>query len=165
MPATHLVDPGALDLDRIVVPREELGNYLLQRNRFAMLDRVVYEDLEAGLVVGVKEIRGDDWWAADHVPGRPMFPGALQVETAAQLAAYDYTAHRVRATATTIPEGKFVGFGGLEKVRFRDLVIPDCRLAIAVRLEKQSRRMFRYEAQGFVGPKLVFEGTIIGVLV
>jgi len=160
--APPLFDFDQIDLSTTVVGRETLDRYLKQRNRFEMLDGIVHEDVEGGVLVGYKDIRGDDWWAADHIPGRPMFPGALQIELAAQLAAYDYSAHRF---ADELPEGTFVGFGGVENVRFRGLVEPDSRLIMATRLLKSSRRMFRYTAQGFVDRSLVFQGDVIGVLV
>jgi len=151
-----------VDLSRVVVERQELDRYLRQRGRLAMLDGVLHEDVDGRLVIGYAAIRSDDWWARDHVPGRPMFPGALQIEVAAQLAAYDYAAHRVPGP---VPDDTFVGFGGVDKVRFRSLIVPDCRLVMAVFLLKHSRRVFRYQAQGFVDRKLVFEGEILGVLV
>lgn len=160
--APPIFDFDAIDLSQTVVGREQLDRFLRQRNRFEMLDGILHEDVEGKVIVGFKEIRADDWWAADHIPGRPMFPGALQIEVAAQLAAYDYAAHRF---ADEVPEDVFVGFGGVEKVRFRGLVEPDSRLIMAVHLEKSSRRMFRYAAQGFVDREMVFQGDIIGVLV
>ncbi|MDA1263790.1 MAG: beta-hydroxyacyl-ACP dehydratase [Planctomycetota bacterium] len=163
MPAAPpLIDFTEIDLSRTVVGREDLLGYLRQRNRFEMLDGIVHVDLEGKVLVGYKDIKQDDWWAEDHIPGRPMFPGALQIEVAAQLATYDYSAHRYGGP---IPDDVFVGFGGVEKVRFRGLVEPDCRLYMAVHLTRNSRRMFRYTAQGFVDRELVFQGDIIGVLV
>lgn len=160
--APPLFDFDQIDLSTTVVGRAGLDRYLRQRNRFEMLDGVLHEDVEGGVVIGYKDIRGDDWWAPDHIPSRPMFPGALQIELAAQLAAYDYAAHRF---PDEIPKDTFVGFGGVENVRFRGLVEPDCRLIMATRLLKSSRRMFRYTAQGFVDRDIVFQGDVIGVLV
>ena len=160
--APPLFDFDEVDLSTPVVGREKLDEYLRQRNRFEMLDGVLHEDVEGKVIVGYKDIKGDDWWAADHIPGRPMFPGALQIEVAAQLAAYDYAAHRF---PEKVPDDIFVGFGGVDNVRFRGLVEPDCRLLMAIHLVKSSRRMFRYTAQGFVDQDLVFQGDIIGVLV
>ena len=162
MASEPLVDLPSLDLSRVVVGRDVLAGHLMQRNRFAMLDGVLHEDVEGKQLVGYKEIRSDDWWAADHIPGRPMFPGALQIETAAQLCAYDYSAHRLDPEAA---RGKFIGFGGVDNARFRSLVVPDCRFVVVNRLLKHSRRMFRYAVQGFVEQQMVFEGDIIGVLV
>ena len=160
--APPLFDIDQTDLSRAVVGRDTLNRYLRQRNRFEMLDGILHEDIEGKVVVGYKDIRGDDWWAADHIPSRPMFPGALQIEVAAQLAAYDYSAHRL---PEEVPEELFVGFGGVENVRFRGLVEPESRLIMATKLLKSSRRMFRYAAQGFVDREMVFQGDIIGVMV
>lgn len=162
MAATPTIDLASLDLDQLIAGPAELDAHLQQTDRFRMLDGIVYEDLEEGIVVGIKNIRSDDWWAKDHVPGRPMFPGVLQIECAAQLCTYDYAAHRM-------PEGgdkeQFIGFGGVEKVRFRRIVQPDCQLVMVTNLTKASRRMFRYNVQGFVEGEMVFEGDIIGVLI
>jgi 3-hydroxyacyl-[acyl-carrier-protein] dehydratase len=133
--AAPLFDFDKVDLSREVVDRSQLDKYLRQAN---------------------------DWWTEDHIPGRPMFPGVLMIEAAAQLSAYDFSAHRVPAE---VPDDKFVGFGGVDSVRFRGLVTPDCRLIIAATLRKNSRRMFRYETQGFVDQTLVFQSEIIGVIV
>jgi len=161
MAAAPLVDLDRLDLSRVVVDRRALDEHLMQRNTFSMIEGVLYEDVEGQVIVGYRDIRHDDWWAADHIPGRPMFPGVLQIETAAQLCAYDFSAHRLEGPLA----GKFIGFGGIENARFRGLVVPDCRFLVAARLAKFSRRMFRYEAQAFVDGQMVFEADILGVLV
>ncbi len=165
MASASLLDFNKIDLSRTVVSRTELDKYLKQAGRFAMLDGVLHEDVEGRLMVGYKDIAADDWWASDHIPGRPMFPGVLQIEAAAQLSAFDYSAHRVEHAGDGTAPGNFVGFGGVDKARFRGLVEPDCRLILCVHLEKCSRRMFRYQAQAFVDQQMVFEGQILGVLV
>ena len=162
MASEPLIDLDAVDLTRVVAGRRELDVHLEQRNRFSMVDGVLHQDVDAGLVVGFKEIRSVDWWGPDHIPGRPMFPGVLQIEAAAQLCAYDYSAHRLDQEGT---RGKFVGFGGVESARFRGLVTPDCRFLIVAALRKASSRMFRYSTQAFVERQLVFEADVIGVLV
>mgnify|MGYP006236260477 CR=1 FL=1 len=165
MASQPLIDFDTLDLSQTVVSRTELDQYLRQSGRFAMLDGVLHEDVEGRLMIGYKDVASDDWWAKDHIPGRPMFPGVLQIEAAAQLSAFDYSAHRVDQTGDGTQPGKFVGFGGVDKARFRGLVEPDCRLILCVHLLKCSRRMFRYQAQAFVDQSMVFEGEILGVLV
>jgi 3-hydroxyacyl-[acyl-carrier-protein] dehydratase len=161
MASAPFFDLSSIDLDRVVADSTVLDRYLRQTGRFRMLDGILHEDV-GPILVGYKDIKGDDWWAVDHVPGRPMFPGALQIETAAQLAAYDYAAHRLDGA---IADDKFVGFGGVEGARFRRLVQPDCKMIFVSNLVKKSRRMFRYQTQGFVDDALVFEADIIGVLV
>lgn len=162
MASEPVLDFASLDLSNVRLDSSGLDPYLQQAGRFRMLDGILHDDVEGKLVVGYKDLTGDDWWAADHVPGRPMFPGALQIEAAAQISTYDYLAHRVD---TGNVGQRFVGFGGVDKARFRGQVLPNCRLIIATHLLKASRRMFRYLAQGFVDEKMVFEAEVLGVIV
>ena len=161
MAGKPLIDCTEMDLSQEVVPRDELEGWLKQRGRFWMLDGILHIDNEQRLVVGHKNIHADDWWAEDHIPGRPMFPGALQIETAAQLASYNFMTFKGDEDLGE----RFVGFGGVDKARFRGVVEPECRLIIAARLIRSSARMFRYQTQGFVDGQLVFEAEILGVII
>jgi 3-hydroxyacyl-[acyl-carrier-protein] dehydratase len=62
-----------------------------------------------------------------------------------------------------LSQGDFIGFGGLENIRFRGQVRPGDRLVLIGKATKLHRRQTVFNVQGFVGAKLVFEGTIIGV--
>jgi len=160
MPNSPLIDLNAYDLETVVSDRKVLDEYLAQRDTFSLPDGVLFEDPEGDLLIGYKDIRADDWWAKGHFPGRPIFPGALQIETAAQFAAYDYMRHRGQQR-----DDKLVGFGGLESTRFRGAVIPDCRMIFVIKLKRYRPTMFRYDAQGFVDGNMVFESEVIGVFV
>ena len=159
MPGEPLVEIETLEQTRVIATRDDILAKIRQRGRFALLDGILQVDGEKGAIVGFKEIRADDWWAADHVPGRPIFPGALMCEAAAQLCSYDYL------RTHTLPPGGFLGFGGMDATRFRGVVQPDCRMILVARPERLRSRMFTYSAQGFVGRDLVFETQILGVLV
>ncbi|MCH7614536.1 MAG: SMC-Scp complex subunit ScpB, partial [Nitrospinae bacterium] len=52
------------------------------------------------------------------IPGRPIFPGVLMIESAAQLAAY------VTYQALKLGPDTFVGFGGIDRCKFRKSVEP-----------------------------------------
>lgn len=159
MPTTPLIDLETLDLSRVVAGRDELQRVLKQRGRFFMLDGVLHVASSGELIVGYKDIRADDWWASDHIPGRPIFPGALMIESAAQLCSYAFSTH--------VPgmENAFIGFGGLDGTRFRGVVTPPARMIFVGRLKRQRSRMFTYAAQGFVDRELVFETEVMGVVV
>jgi 3-hydroxyacyl-[acyl-carrier-protein] dehydratase len=161
MASTPLIDLDSLDLSNVLVGPRDLDPYLKQSGRFRMLQGVLHEDVENGLLVGFRDITADDWWAKDHIPGRPLFPGALQIEAAAQLSAYDYSAHRAGAD---VPKDAFVGFAGVDNARFRGSVEPTCRLYLISKLLRSSRRMFRYQAQAFANGNMVFEAEILGVV-
>jgi 3-hydroxyacyl-[acyl-carrier-protein] dehydratase len=168
MPTETFVDLNQLDLDRELYGRAELDRHLAQRGTFQVVDRIVFEDASNGLIVGVKAIRGDDWWVGDHIPGRPMFPGALMIETAAQIASFDYSKNRIDPS---LIGKRFVGFGGVDSARFRGLVTPGCTMIFVVRLIRSGSRMFRYAVQAFtqrdgaVCTDIVFDAEILGVIV
>ncbi len=159
MAAEPLIDLSTIDLDTVVASKDRVLEFLKQRGRFEMLDGVCHMDLEGGTIVGHKDVKGSDWWASDHIPGRPLFPGALMVEGAAQLCTFHFLNAREDLA------GAFLGFGGLDNVRFRAAVEPDCRLVMVGKLNRMRSRMFTYHSQGFVGDKLVFEAGIRGVVV
>lgn len=159
MAAEPLIDFDALDLSQVIHPKEEILQYNQQRGTFEMLDGVVHVDHEKNLIVGFKEVRDGDWWAKDHIPGRPLFPGAMMIEAAAQLCTLDLYLRRPDMKDT------FVGFGGLNNTRFRQAVVPDCRMYLAARLDRLRSRMFTYYAQALVDRTLVFESDVMGVIV
>ncbi|MBI5435086.1 MAG: beta-hydroxyacyl-ACP dehydratase [Planctomycetes bacterium] len=159
MPSQPIVDFDTLDLSRPAFGMDEVRKFCKQRGRFEMLDGVLLFAPEQSLCIGFKDVRADDWWATDHIPGRPIFPGALQCEAAAQLSTFDYLKRRPDAAHV------FLGFAGLDSVRFRGMVAPPSRLVIATRAIKSRSSMFIYEAQGFVGRQMVFEGQILGTVV
>ncbi len=159
MPATPLIDFETLDLSRVIAGRDELRRVLKQRGTFELLDGILHVAPEGKLIVGYKDIRADDWWSNDHIPGRPIFPGALMIEAAAQLCSYAFSTHAPGM------ENAFIGFGGLDGTRFRGVVSPPSRMVFVGRLKRFRTRMFTYETQGFVERGLVFESEVIGVVV
>ncbi len=159
MPSQPLVDLASVDLSRVLVGSEEVRKLCLQRNRFALLDAVLHVSEDRSLVVGCKDLAGDDWWAADHIPGRPIFPGVLQLEAAAQLATWHFLSFHAA------DKNQFVGFGGLNETRFRGIVTPPARLLLVAKSMRVRSTMFTYAAQGFVDGKLVMETEILGVIV
>jgi 3-hydroxyacyl-[acyl-carrier-protein] dehydratase len=157
MASSLLVDIDRLDPSAVQFDRAFIYERLPHRFEFELLDGVLHFDRAAGVVVGYHDCRADEWWARGHVPGRPVFPGVLQLEAAAQLTAF----------ATRYVDGcdEFIAYGGVEECRFRDLVTPPDRyLLISKILENRSRRVTS-QTQGVVNGKLVFEARIIGMVV
>jgi len=81
-------------------------------------------------------------------------PGVIMCEAAAQLASY--YAGKYHAI------DRMVGLGGLEEVRFRDVVRPGNRFVIVSRLLKPRRAITTCEFQCFVNRGLVCEDILKG---
>lgn len=159
MPAEPLVDLAALDLSRVVASKEEIYAQLKQSGRFALVDGLLHVGQEDEIVVGFKDVRADDWWAADHIPGRPIFPGALMIEAAAQTCSFDFYQRRPEAREL------FCGFTGIESCRFRATVVPPSRLLLAGRVARVRNFLFHYRMQGLVDGEVAFEVDIKGMVI
>jgi 3-hydroxyacyl-[acyl-carrier-protein] dehydratase len=154
-PALHL-DPTTLDLSRVVADQEAIRGVNPQRYEMAQLSAIVLIDAEEHVVAGYKDVGTDEFWVRGHMPGYPLLPGVLMCEAAAQLCSY-YT------TTQGLLHGDFVGFGGLENVRFRLPVRPGDRLVLIGKAVRLHRRQTIFNVQGFVGSTMVFHADVLGV--
>ena len=155
MPPKMLVDITQLDMDRIEDDIEGIRKYNRQRYEMEMLTGIVMYDPKRGCVVGFKDTSPEDFWVRGHIPGRPLMPGVLICECAAQLCSYYY--------GRTAGSERFLGFAGLDDVKFRGQVLPGDRLVMAARVRAIKSRISTFDCQGFVNGRMVFQGTIQGV--
>src|SRR5262249_26194017 len=157
MPPEALFDVTTVDLSRVLADREAIRAFNLQRFELEHLDAIALIDPARQLIVGYKDVRGDEFWVRGHFPNMPLLPGVLMCEAAAQLCSYYAIAQRIMAPGTML------GFGGLEEVRFRGPVRPGDRLVLAGKALKLNRRQSRFNVQGFVGRQMVFHADVIGI--
>lgn len=157
MPPPLLFDPSQYDASARYLTKSQIyGNILPHQAEFEQLDYVATIDFEELRIVGGRSVRTDEWWAAGHIPGRPIFPGVLVLETAAHLASVLYKC------ATNKVE--FMAFGGVDGVKFRDAIYPPAELLfLGHATEVKARRMI-CDVQALVGDKLVFTGCITGLM-
>jgi 3-hydroxyacyl-[acyl-carrier-protein] dehydratase len=157
--ARALVDLATLDLTREVMSQEELRKLVPHREHFQMVDGIAHLDLEQHLIVGYKDWGADAWWAPGHVPGKPLMPGVLMIEGAAQV-----TTVLIRKQ-TTWEIDRFIGLGGLNDVRFRGQLVPPARIwFVAGRGQISGRRLARFPAQAFANGQMLMEMELLGVL-
>jgi 3-hydroxyacyl-[acyl-carrier-protein] dehydratase len=154
-PQLHL-NPAELDLGRVVADIEAIRRVNPQRFEMEQLSAIVFLDPEQQIIAGYKDIGRDEFWARGHMPGYPIFPGVLLCEAAAQLCSY-------YIVTQGLLQGDFLGFGGLENVRFRGPVHPGDRLVLVSKLARYHRRQTVFNVQAFVGTSMVFHADIIGV--
>ena len=154
-PVAHL-DLATIDFDRVLVDQEGIRRVNPQRFEMEHLNGIVYIDPANHVLAGYKDVRPDEFWVRGHMPGYPLLPGVLMCEAAAQLCSY-YT------VTQGLLEGDFVGFGGLENVRFRAPVRVGDRLLLIGKGIRLHRRQTIFNVQGFVGGTMVFHADVLGV--
>tara|TARA_B110000027_G_C15857293_1_gene185355 strand:+ start:77 stop:526 length:450 start_codon:yes stop_codon:yes gene_type:complete len=99
--------------------------------------------LSATAIVNVKK---DSFFVQGHFPGQPVMPGVLIVEAFGQAAA----ALTANGLDKTTYENKLVFLMGIEKARFRNPVIPDCKLELKIQAIRTHGRVWKYKGEAFV---------------
>lgn len=151
-----LVDFSQFDCDKIIVSREEIMRVNPHRFEMSLLDGILYKTEE--YIVGFKDVSNNEFWVRGHFPERPLMPGVLMCECAAQLSSY------FALTNNMVSEGN-VGLGGLESVKFRGPVVPGDKLVIMMKRHRfRHNVIFNSEFQGYIDRNLVVDGVITGVV-
>lgn len=152
-----LYDLTKVDMNRTVVPIEEIRKVLPQRFEMEQLSGIVHIDDENNTIIGYKDITLDEFWVRGHIPGRPLMPGVMMIECAAQLCAY--------WTSCKFPELGFIGFAKCDETRFRGTIIPPNRLYMIACMVELTKRKAVGRCQGLCNGILVFEAVITGMKV
>ena len=97
----------------------------------------------------IVNVRKESFFVQGHFPDNPVMPGVLIVEAFGQAAA--------ALTAAGIDkkeyENKLVFLMGIEKARFRNPVVPDCRLELNIEATRSHGRVWKYKGEAFVDGK------------
>jgi 3-hydroxyacyl-[acyl-carrier-protein] dehydratase len=156
MPPPLIINLAEVDLTQVICTREDIyGKLLPHRYEFELLDGVCFLDRAVQSIVAFADIREDAWWVRGHVPGRPLLPGVLMLEMAAQTSAL--------GTKLLADSPHFIAFGGVDDCKFRDTVVPPARLYLISRATEIRPRRIASSTQGVVEGRLVFEARITGL--
>lgn len=156
MPPVAFIDPETIDCTKVLHDREAIYKILPQAHEFAMLDGIVHIDVENLLFAAYVDVSDDQWWCRGHMPQKAIFPGALMIESAAQLSAF--TQKMVYEGCTDV-----MGFGAIDGGKFRDSVFPPARVILVGKVIDKRLRCYTCAVQTFVNGKMAFEGTIRGI--
>ncbi|MCA9041130.1 MAG: beta-hydroxyacyl-ACP dehydratase [Planctomycetaceae bacterium] len=157
MPPRALYDIDSFNYDKPLFDLQEIRRVNPQRHEMEQLTGIVHVDEENHGIVGFKDVTDKEFWTTGHMPGFPLMPGVILCEAAAQLAGF-------YAQKYGIMGGDYVGFGGMNDVRFRVPVFPNCRLVLLAQAGKiRPNRRAEFQFQGFVNGQMVFSGSMIGV--
>lgn len=136
---------------------KEIMKIIPQRAPFLMIDRV--EELESGKsCVAYKNVCMNEWYFQGHFPGEPIMPGVLIVEALAQTGA---------VAILSLPEnkGKNALFGGIDKLRFKNKVVPGDVLKLEVKIIKQKGPVGVGSAIATVNGKVAAKGELTFAIV
>ena len=90
-----ILDFSAYDLNHCLADLEEIRRWNPQRFEMEQLTAIVHEDVERNVCVGYRDYGENEFWIRGHMPGRPVLPGILMCEAAAQLCGYFATKHNL----------------------------------------------------------------------
>ena len=135
-----------------MIGREEIEKIIPQRDPFLMIDEV--EEYTPGeSAVAYKNVNADEWYFKGHFPGNPIMPGVLIAESLAQTGA-------VAILSMEENKGKNAVFGGIDKMRFKKMVIPGDRLKLEVKIIKRKGPIGVGEGTATVDGKVAAKGEL-----
>ena len=131
---------------------EQIQEILPHRYPFLLVDKII--ELEPGKkAVGIKNVTMNENYFQGHFPGKPVMPGVLQVEALAQTGA-------IAVLSLDEYKGKIVYFGGIDKLRFKQKVVPGDVLKLEVELIKRRGPIGIAKAVASVNDKVAVQGEI-----
>ena len=152
-----IISFSEFDVSKPIAGKDEILAINRQRFEMQQLDGILYENSEDRKCVGYKDATDSEFWVSGHMPGMPIMPGVVMCEIAAQLSSYLCTKYNFLGA-------EVVGLGGLEEIRFRNVVRPGDRFVVMLRQEKvRFGAMIICYFQGYVNESLVCDGKIKGI--
>jgi 3-hydroxyacyl-[acyl-carrier-protein] dehydratase len=140
--------------------KKELENLLPHREPMLLIDSIV-DIKKLFSATGIVNVKKQSFFVNGHFPNNPVMPGVLIVEAFGQTAA----ALTANGLDRSVYENKLVFLMGVEKARFRNPVIPDCKLLLKVEAIRTHGRVWKYKGQAFVENKLmadaIWSATIV----
>ena len=128
--------------------KEQIRNLLPHREPMLLIDELInIKKLHSA--TAIMNVKKDAFYVMGHFPENPVMPGVLIVEAFGQAAA--------ALTAAGIDkkeyENKLVFLMNVEKARFRNPVIPDCKLELNIEAIRSHGRVWKYKGEAFVDNK------------
>ena len=137
--------------------KEDIKKVIPQREPFLMIDEV--ESLVPGeSAIAYKYVNEEEWYFKGHFPGNPIMPGVLITESLAQTGA-------MAILSLEENKGKNALFGGIDKLKFKKIVVPGDKLKLEVKIIKRKGPIGVGEAIATVDGQTVAKGELTFALV
>ena len=130
--------------------KKQIIDLLPHREPMLLIDELINikKLFSATAIVNVKK---DSFFVQGHFPGNPIMPGVFIVEAFGQAAA----ALTAAGVDKSEYENKLVFLMSVEKARFRNPVIPECKLELNIEAIRSHGRVWKYKGEAFVDEKKV----------
>ena len=125
--------------------KSEIIKLLPHREPMLLIDEL-HDIIDLKSATAVVNVKKNSFFVQGHFPDNPVMPGVLIVESFGQAAAA-LTAHGLDKSTY---ENKLVFLMGVEKARFRNPVIPDCKLILKIEAIRSHGRVWKYKGEAFV---------------
>jgi len=125
--------------------KSEIIKLLPHREPMLLIDEL-YDIEKLKSATAVVNVKKNSFFVQGHFPDNPVMPGVLIVESFGQAAAA-LTAHGLDKSTY---ENKLVFLMGVEKARFRNPVVPDCKLILKIEAIRSHGRVWKYKGEAFV---------------
>ena len=128
--------------------KKQIENLLPHREPMLLIDEL-YDIKKLTSATASLNVKKNSFFVNGHFPDQPVMPGVLIVESFGQAAAA-LTAHGLDKSTY---ENKLVFLMSVEKARFRNPVIPNCKLELKIEAIRSHGRVWKYKGEAFVGEK------------
>ena len=128
--------------------KDQIRDLLPHREPMLLIDELV-DIVKLKSATAIMNVSKKSFFVDGHFPGNPVMPGVLIVEAFGQAAAA-LTAHGIDKKEY---ENKLVFLMSVEKARFRNPVIPDCKLELNIEAIRSHGRVWKYKGEAFVDTK------------
>ena len=128
--------------------KTQIMNLLPHREPMLLIDELINIKMLKS-ATAIVNVRKDSFFVQGHFPNEPVMPGVLIVEAFGQSAAALTAAGLDKETY----ENKLVFLMTIDKARFRNPVIPDCRLELNIEAVRSHGRVWKYKGEAIVSGK------------
>ena len=132
-------------MDKTSIDKKRIESLLPHREPMLLIDKLI-NIVHLKSATAIVNVKKTSFFVQGHFPNQPVMPGVLIVEAFGQAAAA-LTAHGLDKSTY---ENKLVFLMSIDKARFRNPVVPDCKLELNIEAIRSHGRVWKYKGEAIV---------------